>query len=224
MTTCDPEMLVCRFCPEIHDLGNDEFHRLVTPHIESRIVRATSEFVVFPALGALAPGHLLIVPRLHCLAIGQLPSAFFPELESLMLETTRVLEQTYGSSCIVFEHGAVSSRAGCCVDHAHLHVVPADIDVRERLQAMYKEVVISQLEELAGFAERQLSYLFIQLPSGQRFAYEAPLVVSQLLRRLVADAIGVPERWDWAANLEPELLMRTLQDLIDWETTSRKGE
>jgi hypothetical protein len=56
------------------------------------------------------------------------------------------------------------------------------------------------LPSLAGLARLQRSefgYLFIQENDGSRRVYDGHLVPTQLVRRVIASAIGCPERWHW---------------------------
>jgi hypothetical protein len=39
--------------------------------------------------------------------------------------------------------------------------------------------------------------LFIQENDGSRRVYDGQLVSTQLVRRIIASAIGCPERWHW---------------------------
>jgi diadenosine tetraphosphate (Ap4A) HIT family hydrolase len=49
----------------------------------------------------------------------------FEELAGVKRRIGKVVRATYGRST-AFEHGAASfsKNAGCCIDHAHLHIVP----------------------------------------------------------------------------------------------------
>jgi diadenosine tetraphosphate (Ap4A) HIT family hydrolase len=211
----------CRFCPEIdNNYLYSEFHNLVGADFGSRIILTSTNFVVFPAIGQIVPGYLLIVPKSHYLSVGYLPEGLFNELETLVREIRQKLEDVYGCKPIFFEHGNLSDskKAGCCVDHAHIHAVPVEIDLRADIQKLYPERKIEHLTELRGFVEHQIPYIFFQNANGERFAYDAKLVVSQFLRILLSNKLGFPERWDWRAYPKNfNSLKMTKNQLKDWQ-------
>jgi diadenosine tetraphosphate (Ap4A) HIT family hydrolase len=211
--------LQCRFCPEMRDdLGLSEFHHLVGHGFGSRFLRQSDNYVAFPALGQIVCGHLLISPKSHYLSIGQLPAAIIAELEQFIGSAIDVLAHTYNAPIIMLEHGAASSskKAGCCVDHMHLHLLPAEIDLRHRLSDFYPEMEVDKLTDLQRYFRAGMSYLFLQDGRGRRFAYEAPIVVSQFLRRIACEELRLLDRWDWAANIDPDNVRQMLSDLNSW--------
>jgi 8-oxo-dGTP diphosphatase len=79
----------------------------------------TAQFVVVCDRAPLAPGHLLIIPRLHLACYGALPRALDAEFDALKVRLAGFLGEAYGEP-LFFEHGLV----GQTVPHAHLHAVP----------------------------------------------------------------------------------------------------
>ena len=61
-------------------------------------------------------------------------------------------------------------------------------------------------------------YLFLQTNEGRRFVYDAGIVPSQYVRRIVTAELGMPERWHWREYLGLEELKRTFAALSGWRT------
>jgi len=53
---------------------------------------------------------------------------------------------------------------------------------------------LSQLERLRS---AEFGYLFVQENDGERRAYDGESVPTQLVRRIIAQHLGMPERWHW---------------------------
>lgn len=198
----------CRFCPELAgEIRSSEFHTITEKRMPVRYIRETDNFAVFPALGHIRPGHLLLTTKRHWLSMAQIVPALFDELEGLLAATKARLMHAYKADVLVYEHGQMSSEnhCGACVDHAHLHIVPceapADEQVRARLREAHPERELALLEELPARAAGGQGYLLLQDTRGHRYYYDAPTVPSQYLRKIACDAMGLSHRWDWRANV-----------------------
>ena len=77
------------------------------PEYVDRILYKSDNFVVFPSLGQIVEGHLLIASREHYIAMGEIPSKFYSELNSVCQKARRVLTENYESP-LFFEHGPIS--------------------------------------------------------------------------------------------------------------------
>ncbi|HEU5059605.1 MAG TPA: diguanylate cyclase [Kofleriaceae bacterium] len=202
---------VCRFCPELAgEVRSSEFHAVTEGRVPVRYVRQTDNFAVFPALGHIVPGHVLLTTKRHWLSMAQIVPGLFDELEGLLAATRSRLMHLYGGDVLVYEHGQVSpeNQCGACVDHAHLHLVPisspVDERVRRRLSEAHTAQEIALFEELPALAARGEGYLLLQDARGRRTYYDAPTVPSQYLRKLTCEAMGLDHRWDWRANVEQD--------------------
>lgn len=211
----------CRFCPELEGEFDESAYHLLARSNESRFIRESANFVTFPTLGPLVPGHLLIVPKRHFLSMGHLPPNLSSELEDFVELTLRKLSAVYRQDTILFEHGplSISEKGGCCVDHAHIHAIPAPVNIRPHAQELYEEHTITGLVELGTIVKAGSPYLFFQNTAGERFVYKAPLVVSQFLRMVVARELGHPNIWDWRSQPRLDVVKQTLHSLADWRNT-----
>jgi diadenosine tetraphosphate (Ap4A) HIT family hydrolase len=170
------------------------------------------EFIVLPALGAQVEGYVLVVPRAHVYSCGALDELRLGVLSEIIERICARLSNHYGS-CIVFEHGSCGGvqRAGSCIDHAHLHIVPtaAPIDVLARRDRPFTR--ISGLTALKDHADRP--YLALQTQSGTFHVADGTGAPGQYFRRLVAVAEAAPLEWDYAMFPNYDAVRSTIADV-----------
>lgn len=184
----------CRFCNEFQ-IGKTEF----MGDVLERILFQSDNFYVFPSLGQIVEGYLLISPKEHYISIAQLPDKLYNELEEVQEKTIKILVREYQEP-IFFEHGPISERekGGCCIAHAHLHAVPAKADLLKRLEKHFSYFKISLYNELP----KDMQYLFFQNNQRERFVIPIrEIIPSQYLRQLLASELNI-KKWDW--RLYPE--------------------
>ncbi len=201
----------CPYCKEFEE-GKLEIRG---EDLGSRILFESDNFLVFPSLGQIVEGYLLIATKKHYIGMAEVPKILYPELEKVQEKVRKVLTENY-SSPLFFEHGAVSEfkRGGCCIEHAHLHSVPVELDILEDLAKHFKCSQISSFSELKIQSETQTPYFFLQDNSGRRYLFQVPEVVpSQYIRQIIAKKLNCGEKWDWRSYLGLEELKKTLEKL-----------
>jgi len=208
----------CVFCQEFDGSGRSIYHEMLGLDLPSRVVHRTEHFVVFPPLGQFIEGGLLLATRDHRISMAALPDAYYADLDRLMAETCDLLAEHYGCRPLLFEHAPVApgDKGTCCVDHAHLNVFPALVDVHAHLRT-FPHVEIGPMSDLSTPRFRDRPYLFLQTNEGRRFVYDAGIVPSQYVRRIVTRELGMPERWHWREYLGLEELKRTFAVLSPWK-------
>lgn len=192
----------CEFGKDIRD-----------PH---RILHQTRNFIVTPSKGPIGiEGYLLICSKEHFASMGDLPLELYDELERVLSNTSETLLREYGAAINIFEHGPRrgSSKGGCCVDHAHLHIV----------SHLYKDITpfliehhpnrkkIEKLKELK-ICPKDKSYLYFESWRGG-YMFIVDVVPSQYLRQILAVEAGRPEMWDWRQHPDMETFNKTLERL-----------
>jgi hypothetical protein len=143
-------------------------------------------------------GGLLLLTREHVKSMAYLEADQIPELEDLMSEVKSTLYEAYGSNPVFFEHGPGRGRgkSTCCVDHAHLNIFPADVDLMPLLH-QYTGHKIGSLGELASLRDLTEDYIFVQHGDGSRTVHFSEDFPSQFIRREITRQLGCPERWNW---------------------------
>jgi inosine/xanthosine triphosphate pyrophosphatase family protein/diadenosine tetraphosphate (Ap4A) HIT family hydrolase len=197
--SCSPQPAhLCPFCAELEGGGSSIFAEMMAGRLASRVVYEDDDFVLMPPLGQFIEGGLLLLTRQHVLSFAHLSAPLYERLERLLTVLGRELAARYGTAPLVFEHGPALQRSKgvCCVDHAHLNIFPARVPVHPHLsQRMH--MPIGCLSELSGLRSAEFGYLFVQENDGSRKAYDAHLVPTQLVRRMITSQLGQPGRWHW---------------------------
>ena len=93
----------CAYCAFV-EWGADNFKGR---NIGNRILFESKNFVVFPTIGQIVEGYLLIAPKKHFISIAAIPKSMFSELEKLQKKVRAVLEENY-STPLFFEHRPLS--------------------------------------------------------------------------------------------------------------------
>lgn len=189
-------MIDCLFCRIVKRQAP------VTGHPENVILLESDNFYVKPALGHFVEGYCLVVSKEHVRTMAELEVEEFAELEKVLGEVALRLTTLYKSGICTFEHGAVcpANRAGACIDHAHMHILPMDCAVTNQLEAL-RSNRISDLCELRDFGDRAQSYIYYEPQPGLRMVYTCDeRVPSQFMRRLLCEQLGMRRSWDWRVS------------------------
>lgn len=205
-------LYICPYCEELEKgyLEIGDFH------FGNRMLYLSPNFVVFPTVGQIVEGYLLIASRVHYLGIGQVPDSLYDELEEVKGLVKNVLIAEYGPSVIFFEHGPASEvrKGGCCIEHAHLHCVPVEVDIFPELSAHFQPQQIYDFARLKNLFANGIPYLYWENAQGQRFVFAvAEAIIPQYLRQIIANKIGKIERWDWHTCPGWEEMQKTLATL-----------
>jgi len=129
-------------------------------------------------------------------------------LDEISLFTNAVKHEVgnrYGKS-VVFEHGplAHNQSIGCSVDHAHLHVVPMQSELRQLTSSLISEglewVPVEGLIAAKHYHEQGRQYVYLEESTGGKFICSHPAFPSQLLRKAIAQQTGNPNTWNWRTH------------------------
>lgn len=166
----------------------------------------TDNFVAVPSLGALVEGWLLLVPRAHAIAVGELSPAHLEELIGFKQVMADRLAALYGAEVWAFEHGPCgpARKAGCGVDHAHMHLVPYDGDIVEAATPYLPNAcrwATATWSDCRGSLENGSDYLAVERISAGRIQIaSAPELGSQVFRRAIASGLNKEAQYDWRSH------------------------
>ena len=207
----------CTICSELRGDDENNFMFMLFGKKFNSIIKKTQNFAVIPTIGQIVEGYIMIVPIDHHYSIASLPENLFKEFDELKRECKEALFKIYGRKCICFEHGAVGTcfekKAGCCTDHAHLHIVPVEIDLLREIEQIFKSEKIETTKMLSEKYKKGIPYLFFENSNQEMYVFEAPLVDSQYFRKLVAKNLGLIDKWDWRSNPGNNEIMATTEKL-----------
>ncbi|MCB2182986.1 MAG: HIT domain-containing protein [Desulfobulbaceae bacterium] len=211
----------CSFCAEFtSDKFYNLFYELVGANksLQSRILFKNNDFVVIPTLGSLCPGYLLILPKKHFVSVGSMPNEYYQSLCKLLGNVKEIIQEKYFSNVIAFEHGAVSANylGGACCDHAHIHVVPYNGNLLSSFQIRKFQIdEIFTFSSLSESVKNDKPYLFYQSQSNRMYMITADRIPSQMIRKIIAEKNGIPDKWDWRENLFEANIIKTISDFSD---------
>lgn len=198
------ELGTCCFC--------EEFTRgLRHPAVSAdRIVLSSRSTNCIPSLGALVPGHMLMVPHRHATSISAMGDSEFEDFLMVRRQLISRLRATYGP-VFQFEHGTGgSTHGGCGIDHAHLHVLPLTMTL-SALSTSLKGMSVHRVDGISAIRTLVPPYLFIEDSEGASVAAHCPTLPSQFMRRAINAARG-ESAWDWRKMLDNTQFARTLRE------------
>lgn len=185
---------------------------------EGQLIGETRTLYFVATLGQITDGgYTLIIPKRHVSCVAAMGKEEVRKVEVAMLRVSDAIEMVYGIRPIVFEHGIV----GQTIQHAHLHLVPANIRQDGKIHEDFPEalfyffVSLEMLRQLYAHihpSERR-KYLMFGTPGGMLKAVWDPPAPPQYLRIVAAELLGRPERANWR-NMDPELDKRLWTETV----------
>lgn len=201
----------CKFC-------NLEYNN----DIINTVILESNNFKVIPALGQFVEGYLLILSKSHFYSIGGIPNSLAGELIAIKNEVANLLKTHYCSP-IFFEHGASSSgfKAGCCIDHAHIHAIPAKLDLLPYLLSNYNLEKMNNFNKMFDFGQKDIPYLFYENSKDEQFICSIDInneLPTQYLRKIVAKELNIAKYHDWRSYSFLENIEKTILKLKNKKT------
>jgi diadenosine tetraphosphate (Ap4A) HIT family hydrolase len=188
----------CALCCALHD----EQKMGGKPKMENIHLHETPRFVIMPCIGPLVPGHVLIVGKEHYLSLASMGREAIAEYEELVrVAAQRPPFSTQG--ILEAEHGSTAAeRAGACVVHAHIHLMPGLQKHSGMFDGGLKLIKAGTcLLELASITS---PYIFVRGNLRRWCVYEASCLHSQMIRRTLCEVLGRDDinwkqspRYDW---------------------------
>ena len=199
----------CIFCNKFGDTGSQK-----RDPVFDKILCKNDSFLVVPAMGSLVPGYLLILTRGHFTSMARLPPEMLRELTRLKDRVRDRLQNSFGP-LVFFEHGMIcsSNNAGNSIGHAHMHAVPFRGDLLGKILADHDALSIRNFDDIIRQYNRNHSYVFFEDQNGNMYIIDDANVPSQYVRRLLAEDLGRPGKWDWAVCTFPEHAHATINEL-----------
>jgi diadenosine tetraphosphate (Ap4A) HIT family hydrolase len=200
----------CLFCDIVQDKNNER-----KKHVNT-VVWENENFVVKTDLGSLTAGYLLVIPKRHVLSSAQLSKSELLEFLKLHDTLKNVLHDTYRTIPIMYEHGSDANGQGKfsnSIVHAHPHIVPINFsNERNNKILVEREMESINIErDLRKYSEQ--SYLLYVDERDNAFISTKPDMPRQYPRKMVAEQLGIDNRWNWRENTYDDLIEQTIKDL-----------
>lgn len=181
----------CPFCGNVFR-RNEE---LGLPKAES-ILYEDDYIFVMPDLSPLSVGHLLIISKKHAQGYANTDKATLSAVERFLA----FYEAQLGSrKYTIFEHGAVIPyHAGASIDHAHIHIIPYELQLGTKLNSLFPEHKQCKLGDILSFGAANQPYLYCQIRNKKTgTAYTVGEVKSQILRDVANQCLKKKQNYDW---------------------------
>jgi histidine triad (HIT) family protein len=139
-SSIDPHCVFCK-------IGNGD--------IPCASIVETDRAVAFLDINPVNKGHVLIIPRMHCGSLSELPESVAAHLGSLMPSLCASVKAATGAEGfnVILNSGRA---AGQTVDHCHFHVIPRFSDDAVNWPWPHDVYVGDELEQMRFRIQREL--------------------------------------------------------------------
>lgn len=158
---------------------------------------------VVATLGQITDGgYLLLIPTTHSSCLGAFDKEQIISFDRIVKKSVALLKLEYPGPVTIFEHGIV----GQTINHAHLHLLPARLDLAVVITNDFpdsKFEIIENLSQLQTLYQiRQEPYLLWSTLNHKYMVCWNPPAPPEYLRTISAGMLDVPERASWK-NMDP---------------------
>lgn len=184
-----------------------------------QLVGETDRYVLAPTKGALVPGWLLVVAKVHQLCSGALGLEEFSDLELAIEDAVRRVESRFGPATL-FEHGPARTghATGCGIDHHHVHVAHLPFSLSAAVQNFAPElkwVDAADLRVSRAAFHSGCDYLLFRERGGTTRLSTSRISRSQFFRRAIAAQLGIPNQFDYRTHPHLSNVAATLAALTN---------
>jgi len=190
---------------------------------QNKTLFESDNFRVIPSLGAMVEGWILLIPKDHYISFSEMDDVRLKEAEMMCDKVYSLLEGLYQSKIVSFENGASSrnNKIGCGVDYAHIHFVPIEIDLKKILDLEYQTELewksVKSIQDIKSYQND--SYFYIKNNNNERYITRAINPRSQVIRKGIANLIGVPNQYDWKTHSFHKNIVKTIDSFCSAKTS-----
>lgn len=184
--------------------------------VESEFIYQDSRVTIIADIAPMVPGYALILTNNHVPSFAFMRPELLQKVEELKKQLRDYLKPVFGE-VVFFEHGPTqpSSSAGCCIDHAHLHVVPTDVDL---LPLISRDYDFSSLPNFGNINYNKwcTDYLYYENQTGDMFLTSViGSTPSQYFRRVLSQALGGECAWNWCDYINATACANTKSMILE---------
>lgn len=181
-----------------------------------RIISKDNDFTLTPALGPIGiEGYSLLITNEHFDSMANMPNYLRDNFIDGAKYFANQISNIYSKNVVLFEHGPkfISSKAGSCIDHTHLHLVPTNMDLigyfKNESYVIHSNFDNSIYEKTI---QNKNSYFYIHQNLESFFIPTYNYLPSQFIRRLIGEYEQNPN-WDWRTYPDYNTFNKTLKTL-----------
>lgn len=137
--------------------------------IKDDILWSSENFYVKVGVGILAPGHVMLLPKIHIACFAQLPNQLSQEFISVKDKLFNKIASAFNEP-IAYEHGLY----GQSINHAHLHFLPSRNNyynlenIKENIFKILKSTRIDDMFQIRDVFKKEGSYFYLE-QNGKRW-------------------------------------------------------
>lgn len=177
--------------------------------LENTIIEETDNFKIVPAVGSFVDGYLLIVSKRHVYSMVDLNDAEKKEYKKLIEKYRNKFNEIYGKYPIVFEHGTPivhSKKKASSIVHAHTHIINYNFYDNEKI---IDYMNFNKIRDI-NFINRRSNYITYIDHFGNCYVSYDFDSTSQLMRKLVAEELGLGDEYNWKSYMFMENIISTI--------------
>lgn len=203
----------CFFCIENRFILNEKLG------LEGKksIIYENKNVFVTPDIAPLICGHFLIVSKKHKNSFANTDESVYQSLKEAKEFLKKKLFKE--KKLLFFEHGAVvEGTAGACIDHAHMHVIPYELNLDldhyiKKSGFVNSDKIKAEFKTLQNFALQKQPYLYYEMDTDNGWAYPVGKLPSQFFRAMIAYHLSKEYNWKLTYKTEEskKLFIETLK-------------
>jgi hypothetical protein len=170
---------------------------------EDRLFMESACGIAVASLGQIVDGYAVVFGKEDRISLRMLEKDNRGRFLRFVRAARQRVEQRFGPT-VIFEHGAscAGTNVSCGVNRMHVHIVPytgrpLKREIEKRFRCKASIPTIEQMLETLTSWETDVPYFWIEDSSGVfLFAYGEKRE-SQVVRRVIAQQVGMDDRWNW---------------------------
>jgi len=199
----------CRFC--LIQKRKKTFEIIDTPIIENE------NYYLLSSIGALVEGWTLVIPKEHEYSMKRHYAD--THFHDFINDCINIIKKAYKvNKVVVFEHGAnkFGSMTACGTNHSHIHIVPLEQSLLKDIAELLPitKIEFKEVEDYVKDSE-YLLYADVEnkLDSSECYIHLLDEPISQFFRRIIANTLGCPDKYDYKENDNIEVSAATTKTL-----------
>lgn len=204
----------CVFCLNTRFYNNKK----VSLPVDDSILFENENIYVIPDIAPLKLGHILIITNKHYTNFFSTSIEIKSDVKKIMNNIRRLYKDIYKSDTLFFEHGSLKAGdAGSSIEHAHLHAIPLNKNIKEKLNEIVTGTPIEcNIIDNNNF-NSDYSYLYIDNNTEGNYIYKVDKLPTQFLRKFIANLLN-SEEYTWQNMIyngkdNSDLYIKTIKDV-----------
>jgi histidine triad (HIT) family protein len=161
--------------------------------IHNHVLSIRNNYFILADANPLEMGHIIVIPKIHVNAIGDLPDHYLPELNGI-IEDIKKAYASINQPAVYFEPGF----NGQSVFHAHIHFIPGSFLLSEALESYGSRIIkLNHIGEIINIYKENGYYVLFWDHRGLQAAIPGAPTNPMLFRKIIASQLLNLSIIDW---------------------------